>query len=302
MTGFVSIILLPVRYALVAGLTVLALLYYNQIDIKGPDGMSDFERILPAAINAFLPVGIMGLVLTGLIGAFMGTFSGTLNAAQAYIVNDIYLKYVNPNAGNKRVLYMNYLVGVVVVIVGIIFGFMAHDVNDVLQWIVGGLYGGYVSANILKWFWWRFNANGFFWGMIVGIVAALLMPYVTTGLPLYWWPALFALSMAASIIGTYAAPPTETSVLISFYKTVRPWGFWGHIHELVIKDDPTFQANKNFKLDMFNVVLGTIAQLGLTILPMYLITHMNMQFGWVLLMLIVIGVILKRTWWDKLED
>jgi SSS family solute:Na+ symporter len=96
MTGFVSIILLPIRYSLVIGLTVLALLYYNQINIKGPDGVADFERILPASINAFLPVGIMGLVLTGLMGAFMGTFSGTLNAAQAYIVNDIYLKYINP--------------------------------------------------------------------------------------------------------------------------------------------------------------------------------------------------------------
>jgi SSS family solute:Na+ symporter len=302
MTGFVSIILLPIRYSLVVGLTVLALLYYNQIDIKGPDGMSDFERILPAAINAFLPVGIMGLVLTGLMGAFMGTFSGTLNAAQAYIVNDIYLKYVNPGATNKRVLVMNYLTGIVVVIVGIIFGFMAHNVNDILQWIVGGLYGGYVAANILKWFWWRFNANGFFWGMVVGIVAALVMPYVTTGLPLYWWPVLFVLSMAASIIGTYAAPATETAVLISFYKTVRPWGFWGPIHELVVADEPTFQANKNFKLDMFNVVIGTIAQLCLTILPMYAITRMNYQLLAVIVLLAIIGFILKRTWWDKLED
>lgn len=302
MTGFVSIILLPIRYSLVVGLTVLALLYYNQIDIKGPDGVSDFERILPAAINTFLPVGVMGLVLTGLMGAFMGTFSGTLNAAQAYIVNDIYLKYVNPNAGNKRILYMNYLTGVVVVIVGTIFGFLAHNVNDILQWIVGGLYGGYVAANILKWFWWRFNANGFFWGMVVGIVAALVMPYVTTGLPLYWWPVLFALSMAASIIGTFAAPPTNTAVLISFYKTVRPWGFWDHIHQLVIADDPTFKANKNFRLDMFNVVLGIVAQIGLTIMPMYAITRMNNQLLVVVVVLIAIGFVLKRTWWDKLED
>jgi SSS family solute:Na+ symporter len=302
MTGFVSIILLPIRYSLVVGLTVLALLYYNQIDIKGPDGLSDFERILPASINAFLPVGIMGLVLTGLMGAFMGTFSGTLNAAQAYIVNDIYLKYINPKASNKRVLSMNYLSGIAVVIVGTIFGFMAHNVNDILQWIVGGLYGGYVAANILKWFWWRFNANGFFWGMAVGIIAAMVMPYITTGLPLYWWPALFAVSMVSSILGTYAAPPTETSVLISFYKTVRPWGFWGHVHELVIADDPNFKANKNFKLDMFNVVIGTIAQLCLTILPMYAITRMNYQLLVVVVMLGIIGFILKRTWWNKLED
>jgi SSS family solute:Na+ symporter len=302
MTGFVSIILLPVRYSLVVGLTVLGLLYYNQINIKGPDGIADFERVLPATINAFLPAGVMGLVLTGLLGAFMGTFSGTLNAAQAYVVNDIYLKYINPGAGNKQILSMNYFVGILVVVIGIVFGFLAHNVNDILQWIVGGLYGGYVAANMLKWFWWRFNANGYFWGMMVGIVAALLLPYLTTGLPLYWWPLLFVLSMAASIIGTYLAPATETKVLIAFYKTVRPWGFWKPIRLMVQHDDPGFKVNKDFKLDMFNVSLGIVAQLCFTILPMYLITRMTQPLLVVVTILIAIGFILKHTWWDRLED
>jgi SSS family solute:Na+ symporter len=159
MTGFVSIILLPVRYSMIIGLTVLALLYYHQLDLSNPDGGTDFEKILPGAINNFLPVGILGLVLTGLLGAFMGTFSGTLNAAQAYIVNDIYLKYVNPTASNRKVITMNYLVGIVVVVIGVVLGFFAKNVNSVLQWIVSGLYGGYVAANMLKWYWWRFNAN-----------------------------------------------------------------------------------------------------------------------------------------------
>jgi Na+/proline symporter len=302
MTGFVSIVLLPVRYTMIIGLTALALLYYNQLYLKGPDGVTDFERILPAAINNFLPVGVLGLVLTGLLGAFMGTFSGTLNAAQAYIVNDIYLKYVNPSAGNKKIISMNYLVGIVVVLVSVAFGFMAKNVNDILQWIVGGLYGGYVAANCLKWYWWRFNANGFFWGMTVGIGSALIMPYVTTGLPLYWWPLLFLLSMAGSIIGTYAAPPTDMAVLKSFYSTVRPWGFWKPVHEIVVAGDASFVVNKRFGLDMFNVALGIIAQLCLTILPMYLIMGFTMPLLVTVLILAVIVVILKRTWWDKLEN
>ncbi|RZK50653.1 MAG: sodium:solute symporter [Pedobacter sp.] len=302
MTGFVSIILLPVRYSMVTGLTVLALLYYNQLYLKGPDGVTDFEKILPAAINTFLPVGVLGLVLTGLLGAFMGTFSGTLNAAQAYIVNDIYLKYINPEASNKKVMRMNYLSGIVVVLVGVCFGFMAKDVNDILQWIVGGLYGGYVAANCLKWYWWRFNAHGFFWGMTVGIIAALLMPYFTWGLPLYWWPLLFVLSLIGCIIGTYTAPPTEESILKNFYKTVRPWGFWKPIQEKVMVDDPQFVPNKNFVFDMGNVVLGIIAQLCLTIFPMYLILGMYHPLVITIIILITIAIILKRTWWNRLED
>ena len=302
MTGFVSIMLLPIRYSMITGLTVLALLHYNQLYLKGPDGVTDFERILPGAVNNFLPVGVLGIVVTGLLGAFMGTFSGTLNAAQAYITNDIYLKYINPTASNKKVIYINYIVGILVVTVGVFFGFLANNVNEILQWIVGGLYGGYVAANCLKWYWWRFNANGFFWGMAVGIVAALAMPYVTTGLPLYWWPLLFVLSLAGCIVGTYAAPPTEDAVLISFYKTVRPWGFWKPIHEKVLAIDPSFIGNKNFKLDMFNVVIGIIGQLCFTLLPMYLILNMQRPLWITIAGIIVIVFILKRTWWNKLEN
>jgi len=302
MTGFVSIILLPIRYSMVTGLTVLALLHYNQLYLKGPDGVTDFERILPGAVNNFLPVGVLGIVLTGLMGAFMGTFSGTLNAAQAYITNDIYLKYINPKASNKKILSINYISGILVVATGVFFGFLANNVNDILQWIVGGLYGGYVAANCLKWYWWRFNANGFFWGMAAGIIAALAMPYVTTGLPLYWWPLLFVLSLAACIIGTYAAPPTDEAVLTSFYKTVRPWGFWKPVHEKVVAADPSFVGNKNFKLDMFNVVIGIIGQLCFTLLPMYFILNMQQPLWITIAAIVLIGFILKRTWWNKLEN
>jgi len=303
MTGFVSIILLPIRYSMVIGLTVLGVLYYNQLDLSGPGGGVDFEKILPGAINNFLPVGILGIVLTGLLGAFMGTFSGTLNAAQAYIINDIYLKYINPEAQTRRIIYMNYLVGVIVVAVGVVIGFFAKDVNSILQWIVGGLYGGYLAANMFKWYWWRFNATGFFWGMTAGIVAALAFPYIFPNtLPLYVWPLLFVISLIGCFAGTYATPPTDMKILKKFYSTVRPWGFWEPVHREVMKENPAFVPNKRFKLDMFNVVLGIIAQSCLTILPMYLILSMKLPLLVTILILGVIILILKRTWWDKLED
>ncbi|MEP6746399.1 MAG: sodium:solute symporter family protein [Bacteroidota bacterium] len=306
MSGFVSIVLLPVRYSMIIGLTILGLLYYNQLNITTPGG-TDFEKVLPSAINNFLPSGILGLVLTGLLGAFMGTFSGTVNAAQAYIVNDIYLKYINPAAGIRKIMTMNYLSGLLVVFVGILLGVFVKDVNTVLQWIVGGLYGGYIAANMFKWYWWRFNANGFFWGMLAGIIPAIALAVfksagIITGLDLYWWPVIFLISLVGCFIGTYTAPPTDMFILKSFYKTVRPWGFWKPVHDIVVADDPSFVANKRFKLDMFNVVLGIIAQLCLTILPMYIVLWMQLPLLVTIAILAVIIVILKKTWWDKLEN
>jgi SSS family solute:Na+ symporter len=303
MSGFVSIILLPIRYALIIGLTILGLLYYHQMNLQAPDGSIDFERILPQTINNFLPTGLVGLVLTGLLGAFMGTFSGTVNAAQAYVVNDIYLKYINPNASTRRIISTNYLVGVLVVATGVVLGFLAKDVNTVLQFIVSALYGGYIASNVLKWHWWRFNATGFFVGMLSGIVAAMFFGlFIPAGNLLYWFPVLFAISLAGSIIGTYLAPPTEAAVLQHFYRTVRPWGFWGPVLAEVQAQEPGFQPNRNFKRNMVNVVLGIVAQLGLTILPMYLLLRQHGALAITVAMLVVIGFILKKTWWNRLSD
>ncbi|OLY91766.1 Na+/proline symporter [Cnuella takakiae] len=303
MTGFVSIVLLPIRYCMIIGLTVLALLYFPQLNLSNGAGGTDFERILPGAINNFLPVGILGLVLTGLLGAFMGTFSGTLNAAQAYIVNDIYLKYINPQASTRKVMTMNYTVGVVVVALGVVLGFFAKDVNSILQWIVGALYGGYIAANMLKWYWWRFNANGYLWGMAAGIAAALVFPFLFDGiLPLYVWPLLFLISVVGCVAGTYAAPPTDEAVLNKFYITVKPWGFWQPVLQKVQAEHPGFLPNKGFGLDMFNVALGIIAQLCLTLLPMYLVLSMHLPLLLVIALLAIILLVLKRTWWNRLED
>ncbi len=304
MSGFVNVILLPIRYSLIIGLTVLALLYYNQISgsLQTPSG-TDFEKILPATINNFLPVGLMGLVLTGLLGAFMGTFSGTLNAAQAYLVNDIYLKYVNPNASNRRTMIMNYGAGLAVVFVGIVLGLFVKDINAVLQWIVSGLYGGYVAPNMLKWHWWRFNANGFFWGMLAGILPAIALPVLhLPGAALYYWPVLFILSLAGSVIGSYAAPPTNMATLKAFYRNVRPWGFWKPVHRQVVAEDPSFVGNKNFRLNSFNIVVGMIGQTCLTLLPMYVILWLKVPLLITVALLALIAVILKKTWWDKLDE
>ncbi len=308
MSGFVSIILLPIRYSMVIGLTVLGILYYDKLNLQSSSGTGvDFEKVLPSAINNFLPTGILGLVLTGLLGAFMGTFSGTLNAAQAYISNDIYLKYIKPKATTREVIAVNYISGIVVVVIGVLIGFAIEDVNTVLNWIVAGLYGGYIAANMLKWYWWRFNANGFFWGMLAGIVPAILLAALKStgvlhGLDLYYWPILFLLSLIGSIAGTYASPPTDMAILKSFYSTVKPWGFWKPVLEQVKLDNPNFEPNRHFKRDMFNVVLGIIAQCTLTILPMYVVLWMKLPLLITVVILTVIILILKRTWWNKLEN
>jgi Na+/proline symporter len=300
MSGFVSIVLMPVRYLMVVGFAVLGLLYYQKLNLIVA-GKVDFEQILPSAINEFVPVGLLGCLLAGLLAAFLGTFAGTLNAAQAYIVNDLYLKYIRPDASNRQTAVISYGTGIAIVVVSVVLGVFAEDVNSLLQWIVGGLYGGYVASNLLKWYWWRFNGHGYFWGMLAGLVPALIFPLVfKETLALYYFPVLFALSLAGCIIGTYASEPTDEKTLISFYRNVRPWGFWGPVHKKVVALDPSFQENRNFSRDMFNVVVGTAWQTSLVLLPMYVVL-LNWRAAAVVAGVIVLtSWILKKSWYDRL--
>jgi len=300
MSGSVSVILMPIRYFMIAGFAVLALIYYDKLDLIVA-GNIDFEQILPSAINEFVPVGFMGLLLAGLLAAFMSTFAGTLNATQAYIVNDIYLKYINPKASNVKIKSINYIAGLTMVVISIVFGFYAKDVNSVLQWIVSGLYGSYVAANVLKWYWWRFNGQGFFWGMVGGLIPALSFRFIFSGiLDLYTFPLMLLLAVIGCIIGTYTAPPVDTEVLKKFYKNVRPWGFWKPIHEMVIAEDPGFVKNTNFKRDMFNVVIGIIWQTALVIFPIYIVLLEGVPTIISIGIVVVTSIILKKTWFDKL--
>ncbi len=303
MSGFVSVILMPIRYLMIAGFAALALIYYEELDLLNASGNIDFELILPTAIKEFVPVGLLGLLLAGLIAAFMSTFAGTLNAAQAYLVNDIYLKYTKPDATANQIKNMNYLTGIVVVIVSIVLGFFAEDVNSVLNIIVSVLYGSYVGANILKWHWWRFNGEGFFWGMVAGLGAAYFAPMMFPDVnALYLFPILLGVSLIGSIIGTYMAPPTEEKVLKDFYKNVRPWGFWKPIHDKLVAEDPSFKKNESFGMDMFNVAVGIVAQTALVMIPMYIIFRQDTPVYIGIAILLVCLFLLKKFWWNKLEE
>lgn len=310
MSGFVSVALMPIRYFMIAGFTVLAVVYYDRLDLVS-GGQLDFENILPSAILEFAPVGIMGLLLAGLIAAFMSTFASTVNAAPAYLVNDIYLRYLNPDASNKTLIRASYLCSVAVVVISTFIGLYVQSINSVLQWLVSGLWGGYVVSNVLKWYWWRLNGLGYFWGMLAGIVCALLLPPLYRHLfpamasdivPLYVFPAILLLSALACIGTSLLTPPDDRQLLKSFYRQVNPWGFWGPIRREVQADHPDFTANQNFRRDMFNILVGMVTQTSLVALPIFIVIQEWQSGLTCLLVLVISALVLKKSWYDRLSD
>ncbi len=301
MSGIVSLVMFFPRYMMVAGLTVLALVFMGP-EIQENNQAFDFEQILPYAINHFIPVGLTGLLIAGLLAAFMSTFAATVNAAPVYLVNDIYKRYFNPQANKKTYIHMSYLVSSILVILGVAMGFLISSINDIMLWIFGALFGGYAAPNLLKWHWWRFNAYGYFGGMISGLIASLLLPLIHPDLqPLFAFPYLLIAGLLGSIAGTLLTPQEDEAVLKDFYKKVQPWGFWKPIKEKILLESPEFQHHNHFSRDMFNVIIGIIWQFTLVLIPIYLVIREIQAMVITLIITLITSYILKKNWYDKLE-
>ncbi len=290
------------RYLMIAGFAVLALVYLTP-ELKAMGSDVDFEKILPLAINKFVPAGFKGLLLAGFLAAFMGTFSAFVNSAPAYVVNDIYKKYINPNGSDKTYIRLSILSSIALVVLGITFGFYASSLNKLTLWLTSALYGGYIAANVLKWIWWRFTGLGYFYGMLFGLLASTTKLFFFPDIvDIYVFPIIFGFSIIGSIIGTYLKPLENREAVKEFYRRTNPWGFWGPIKREVQEENPDFIPNKDGKRDATNIVVGIIWQFSQVVIPIYFMIKENYQaMGWVIV-LIATTWILKKNWWNKLGE
>jgi Na+/proline symporter len=302
MSAWVNVVLIFPRYFMITGLSVLALVFYSD-QIREMGANIDFEMVLPYALGRFVPVGLLGLLMAGLLAAFMSNFAATVNAAPPYIVNDIYKRFINPDASPRTYVRLSYLSSFGVVVAGITVGWFVGSINSVIQWIVSALWGGYTASNVLKWYWWRFNGYGYFWGMVAGIGSSLVLPLALPHTsPLNAFPLLLAISMAGCLAGTLLTPAEDFEVLKSFYKRVRPWGFWGPVLRQVLREDPSFKPNRDFRRDMFNVVVGISWQTSLVALPIYIVIRNTSAAMAALAVVVVTSVVLKFSWYDHLRE
>jgi SSS family solute:Na+ symporter len=314
MSGWVNIVLTFPRYCLITGLTILAVVFFSD-KIRGMGTHMDFELVLPNALANFVPAGLLGFLIAGLLAAYMSNFAATVNAAPPYFVNDIYKRFINPDASPRTYVRLSYLSSFVVVVLGVAIGWYVASVNSVVLWIVSGLWGGYTASNILKWYWWRFNGYGYFWGMVAGITSSLTVPALLSALPgvqefartrslnldvSLGFLLIFVISIIGCLAGTLLTKPDEEQVLIDFYRRVRPWGFWGPVLKLVRAQDPAFEPNPDFLRDMFNVAVAIVWQITLVALPIYFVIQQFTRAALAAAIVAVTSLILKFTWYDHL--
>ncbi|MGQ9574224.1 MAG: sodium:solute symporter family transporter [Thermoguttaceae bacterium] len=274
-----------VRWALAAGLALLAIQAGSQLKF---DPNEDAERLMPLALGE-MPSGLRGLVIAGLLAAFMASFSAMVNAGASYVVRDFWQPLVGirsdgaSRASRRHLIGASYAASLALVAVGIVIGLSAQTIGGVFNWIMMALGGAFAIPNVLRWYWWRMNGWGYAIGTLVGLLAAGVVPFVPAVSPMYVsFPMICAVSLVGTLAATLATRPAEESLLVSFYRSVRPFGFWGPIRQLAGLQQPDRPSpSESGPLALGNTVLGGVAILGAYLCPMYLVAHWHGQaLGW----------------------
>ncbi len=218
--------LLAFRWPLIASFAMLGV--YHGIETGSV--IADPELVLPTVIKNYIPAGVRGLLIAGLMAAAMSTFDSTVNAGAAYWVKDLYQTYLNPRASEKDLMIQARLASVGIVILALLFSLTISNINEIWGWITMGIGAGMFIPQVIRWYWWRFNGYGFAIGTAVGMTAAVLTKAFAGPIPEYTsFLIASGSSLAGCILGTLLTPATENSVLENFYKVTRPFGFWSHI-------------------------------------------------------------------------
>jgi solute:Na+ symporter, SSS family len=298
------------RWGMMMGIAALAIIGID--GLHGSQGTTDPEKVLPFMLNSWLPIGVKGFVLAGFIAAFMSTFDSNINSGASSVVKDIYQQWIHPTASEKQLSLMSYVASLGLVSIGLCIGFFAEDINQIWMWILMVLFTGFMVPNILRWFWWRFNAWGVVGsigtGMVVSLFCTFIMPRISffaamhePMLDVWKMGMILVSSLIAAIAFSYATPPTDRNVLQTFFQTVQPGGFWKPVRQS-LGDAFTLRKSDHFPRDLFNTALGMVVLFCYFYTPVYGVIHYWSKAIQLMICGSIGTVVLYFTWWKYLPE
>ncbi|HQU92573.1 MAG TPA: hypothetical protein PLK77_09765 [Pyrinomonadaceae bacterium] len=267
---------------------------------------SDPETALPLIIGSMLPMGLVGFMLAALLSGFLATFSSTVNGGAAYLVKDIYQRYINPEADNKTLVRVSYVSSALLILTGLIISIFGSSINTAFLWIFGTLAAGILPPNVLRWYWWRLNGQGYAAGVFGGMALSLGQVFFDQfvfdqPLPLYiGFPVIAIASTLLTIAVSMLTSPTDSATLKNFYRKVQPAGFWAPVKREVLEDDPSFKKQLPFSVEFFNTIVAMAGITALYVSMLYLVLNrLSVGFG-LLAVTLVSVIVLYFTWYKTL--
>jgi Na+/proline symporter len=179
------------------------------------------------AMLTVLPAGLLGLMVAGLLAAYVSTISTHLNWGTSYLVHDFYRRFFRPGADERHYILVGRLVtaGLMAVAASITFVLETAQASFNLLLSVGAGTGLFY---LLRWYWWRINA----WSEIAAVISSFAVAiafYVANrqGMAIAAHTSLMmtiAITTIVWVATTYLTAPTDRRTLIDFYRLTRPPG------------------------------------------------------------------------------
>jgi Na+/proline symporter len=186
--------------------------------------LTDRESAYPILMTLLLPSGVLGLVLASIIAAFMSTVDTHINWGASYIVNDWLLK-IFPQASDKVQIRVAKMAVVLFLLVSLVISFYIGTIEKGWRAVatIGAAFG---IPTLLRWFWWRLNADAEFLAISAGIVSGIFFAFFTDITYEFRLILTSIFSFLGVLIGVYWGKPTEEDTISNFILKVNPIGFW----------------------------------------------------------------------------
>ncbi len=282
------------RWAMVAGIVFMAL--------TAMSGVDDPERVLPFILKEYMPAGLRGVVLAGLIAAFMSTFSSTLNAAASIVVRDLVQPFW-PRIRESGLIRLSYLTTVIIVVVGLLIGTRARSIDHIWIWMTTGLNACILIPNALRWYWWRMNGWGYAIGIFSGMLLSLMVLFRPDTPGYVFSPVINGVALAGCIVGSLLFRPVDRETIVGFFCMVKPKGFWGPVRAMsgLSTEDLNKGLDKTGRV-LINPILGMVFIFCMNILPFFVIGRWYLHGAACLGVLIGSGAALYFTWFRPLSS
>ena len=184
------------------------------------NGAIDHEAAYPMMMAQLLGPGLFGLLCASFLAAFMSTLDTHFNLASAYLVNDVYRRFVRKEAPDKHYVWVGRFAEILIGIIAATFALQADSIANLFTFSLS-LMGGLGPALLLRWFWRRANV----FTEISALATSTILTFVTKSLDFdypfsYMVVVLGSLIVAVSV--TYVTPPADKDTLDRFYSIIRP--------------------------------------------------------------------------------
>ncbi|MDD4017728.1 MAG: Na+:solute symporter [Kiritimatiellae bacterium] len=181
------------------------------------------------AMLTLMPAGITGLVVASLLGALLSTLACHLNWGSSYVVNDVYKRFVNPEASEHQLVLVGRITTVGLMALACLLAPFLESAKTAFD-LVLQIGAGTGLLFLLRWFWWRINAFSEITAMAVSFIVAVFFQLVYPhlgGPEIAQWQRLIigiVVTTVAWVGVTYLTRPVDDQTLFRFCTLIRAGG------------------------------------------------------------------------------